>query len=169
MGRSNYNNPVFEFQYYLAKMSVLGHVYQIESEAQFQDWNRVDPIQLFDAPIFPSGNKDMEFVKQNLENEARKCQQLMLWLIDCDREAFEVINTCTRVNRIIQMHRAQFSSLIPREIHLACRSLVQPSKNYSDAVEARMEIDLRFEAAFTRFQTELLKYKCQIPYIWIYN
>jgi DNA topoisomerase-3 len=51
--------------------------------------------------------------------------------------------------------------LIPREIHQAFRTLVAPNKNFSDAVEARMEIDLRIGAAFTRFQTKLLKYKFQ--------
>jgi len=56
-------------------------------------------------------------IKRTLEEEARKCQWLVLWL-DCDREgeniAFEVIEVCTAVNHHITIWRARFSALIDR-------------------------------------------------------
>jgi DNA topoisomerase III len=54
-----------------------------------------------------------------LEEEARKCQWLVLWL-DCDREgeniAFEVIEVCTAANRYLNLWRARFSALIDRHV-----------------------------------------------------
>lgn len=56
-------------------------------------------------------------IKRTLENEARNCQWLILWL-DCDREgeniAFEVVEVCTQVNRNLNIWRARFSALIDR-------------------------------------------------------
>ncbi len=49
--------------------------------------------------------------------------------------------------------RAFFSSTNPAEIQRAIRNLGLPNKNQSEAVDARIEIDLRIGAAFTRFQT----------------
>lgn len=56
-------------------------------------------------------------IKRTLEEEARRCQWLVLWL-DCDREgeniAFEVIQVCTSVNSRLTIKRARFSALIDR-------------------------------------------------------
>lgn len=56
-------------------------------------------------------------IKRTLEEEARKCQWLVLWL-DCDREgeniAFEVLEVCTQANRHLDVWRARFSALIDR-------------------------------------------------------
>ena len=56
-------------------------------------------------------------IKRTLEQEARRCQWLVLWL-DCDREgeniAFEVVEVCTTVNRHLNIKRAHFSALIER-------------------------------------------------------
>lgn len=56
-------------------------------------------------------------IKRTLEEEARRCQWLVLWL-DCDREgeniAFEVVDVCRSVNRHLTLRRARFSALIER-------------------------------------------------------
>lgn len=58
-------------------------------------------------------------IKRTLEEEARKCQWLVLWL-DGDSEgeniAFEVIEVCTAVNRHITIWRALFSSVTERYV-----------------------------------------------------
>jgi DNA topoisomerase III len=61
--------------------------------------------------------QDKQAIKQTLEEEARRCQWLVLWL-DCDREgeniAYEVIDVCTRANSHLNIWRARFSALIDR-------------------------------------------------------
>lgn len=60
-------------------------------------------------------------IRKTLEEEARKCQWLVLWL-DCDREgeniAFEVIEVCTAANDNLNIWRARFSALIDRYVML---------------------------------------------------
>lgn len=148
----------------MAVTSVTGHLMSIDFQHPFNQWNSCPAEHLFHAPIarqVPSANAD---ILHTLQTEAKKAQSLILWL-DCDREgeniAFEVLEVCLKANPRLQYFRAQFSAFIPREIFAACRNLTQPNKNFSDAVNARMEIDLRIGAAFTRFQTNLLKYKFQ--------
>jgi DNA topoisomerase-3 len=101
----------------------------------------------------PDDKKDLE---RTLKEEARKASALICFL-DGDREgeniSFEVIETCRTANPRIQVKRAHFSAVIQQEIDRAMRTLVAPDKNLSDAVDARIEIDLRLGAAFTRFQT----------------
>ncbi|KAI4326150.1 hypothetical protein MLD38_031490 [Melastoma candidum] len=164
-GRSRYNK-VFEFGYsirgqpcHMIMTSVTGHVTELDFDDRFRKWNSCDPADLFHAPIRKAVPQDKMDIKRTLEEEAKRSQWLVLWL-DCDREgeniAFEVIEICTAANRHLTIKRARFSALIEREIHDAVQNLVQPNKWFSDAVDARQEIDLRIGASFTRFQTMLL-------------
>jgi DNA topoisomerase III len=61
--------------------------------------------------------QDKQAIKQTMEEEARKCHWLVLWL-DCDREgeniAYEVVEVCTGVNSQLNIFRARFSALIDR-------------------------------------------------------
>lgn len=79
---------------------------------------------------------------------------LILWL-DCDREGeaigFEVVETVRSINKKVEVLRAHFSAVTPQDIKKAMETLTPPNKLLSDAVEARMEIDLRIGASFTRF------------------
>lgn len=106
-------------------------------------------------------------LQKTLEEEARHCQWLVLWL-DCDREgeniAYEVVDVCRASNARINIWRAHFSALIDREIHHAVQHLGRPNKMYADAVDARQEIDLRIGASFTRFQTMLLSDSFVMPF-----
>ncbi|KAF3440617.1 hypothetical protein FNV43_RR18901 [Rhamnella rubrinervis] len=165
-GRSRYNK-IFEFSYSINGVpcqmlltSVTGHLMEIEFDERFRKWHSCDPADLFQAPIRKVVPQDKVDIKRTLEEEARRCQWLVLWL-DCDREgeniAFEVIQVCTAVNSRLTIKRARFSALIDREIHQAVQNLVQPNKLFADAVDARQEIDLRIGASFTRFQTMLLR------------
>lgn len=56
-------------------------------------------------------------LQRTLEEEARRCQWLVLWL-DCDREgeniAFEVVDVCRSSNAHLNIWRAHFSALIDR-------------------------------------------------------
>lgn len=165
-GRSRYNR-IFEFNYsingqqcHMLVTSVTGHLMEVEFEDRFRKWHSCDPADLYTAPVRKYVPEDKLDIKRTLEEEARRCHWLVLWL-DCDREgeniAFEVMEVCKGVNRNLTIRRARFSALIERDIHEAAQNLIAPNQWFSDAVDARQEIDLRIGASFTRFQTMLLR------------
>ncbi|KAL2941854.1 DNA topoisomerase 3-alpha [Bienertia sinuspersici] len=165
-GRSRYNR-IFEFEYTIRGQpiqmlftSVTGHLMELEFDERYRKWYSCDPVELYQAPVRKTVPQDKLDIKRTLQQEIRSCQWLILWL-DCDREgeniAFEVVEVCTEVNSNLNIWRARFSALIDREIHEAVQNLVRPNRSFSDAVDARQEIDLRIGASFTRFQTMLLK------------
>ncbi|OMO56143.1 hypothetical protein COLO4_35769 [Corchorus olitorius] len=145
-GRSRYNK-IFEFNYSIRGQhcqmlftSVTGHLMELEFEDRFRKWRSCDPVDLYHAPVRKHVPEDKIDIKRTLEEEARKCQWLVLWL-DCDREgeniAFEVIDVCRAANRHLTIRRARFSALNDREIHHAMQNLVDPNIWFSDAVDAR--------------------------------
>ncbi|KAL6551905.1 DNA topoisomerase 3-alpha [Orobanche gracilis] len=165
-GRSRYNR-IFEFNYTIGNQqfdmsftSVTGHLMELDFVDRYRKWHSCDPVDLYHAPVKKYVPQDKSDIEKTLEEEARKCQWLILWL-DCDREgeniAYEVVEVCTRVNHNLNIWRAHFSSLTDREIHKSVRELDRPKQSLADAVDARQEIDLRIGAAFTRFQTMLLR------------
>ncbi|CUA68183.1 DNA topoisomerase III [Rhizoctonia solani] len=85
---------------------------------------------------------------------------LMIWT-DCDREGenigAEVEAVCLRSNPRIRVKRARFSAIIPAQIHRAAQNPVDLDRAQADAVEARILLDLRYGAAFTRMQTLTLQ------------
>ena len=153
MGQSNYS---------MKMTSVRGHLLEIEFDPKFKGWHSCQPIELFTAPIHKSIKPDCVDIQRTLEEEARKCSILLLWL-DCDLEGenigFEVIDICKKSNPNLVVHRARFSALIPRDIFRTLQLPENPNVHFNNAVEARQEIDLRLGAAFTRFQTLRLQKK----------
>lgn len=78
-------------------------------------WQSCDPIALFDAPIESKTAKDKTAIAQNIRNEARRADQLMIWT-DCDREGenigWEIMTIAQNANRNIVVKRARFSAII---------------------------------------------------------
>eukprot|EP00606_Chrysophyceae_sp_TOSAG23-5_P001450 GSChrysophyteH2.ASY1.ANO1.1140.1 assembled CDS len=160
-----------------AMTSVSGHTMDTDF-GEHKSWNRCAPIDLFTLPVYNKIKPEAENIAKTLESEAKRHNTLLLWL-DCDLEgeniAFEVIQICKEANPRLNVFRARFSALIPRDIFRAMQHPEVPNAHMNDAVEARKEIDLRIGAAFTRFQTLRLqnKYKdisgivsygpCQFP------
>jgi len=62
-----------------------------------------------------------------------------------------VIDICSKANLNLEIKRAWFSSLDKMNITNAINHLRNPKKELSEAVNARIEIDLRIGAAFTVF------------------
>ncbi|KAL2651189.1 hypothetical protein R1flu_019317 [Riccia fluitans] len=172
-GRSPYNK-IYEFSYsiggqqcFMLMTSVTGHLMELEFEDQYRKWHSCDPAVLYQAPIRKRVPQDKLALQRTLQEEARRCQRLVLWL-DCDREgeniAYEVVEVCLGSNPRLDVWRAHFSALIDRDIHHAAQNLGRPNRMFADAVDARQEIDLRIGASFTRFQTMLLKDSFVLPY-----
>ncbi|EEP80653.1 conserved hypothetical protein [Uncinocarpus reesii 1704] len=109
--------------------SVIGHLTALDFESQWRHWQSCPPGQLFDAPVAEDVDKDNLGIAENIRNKARQADVLFIWT-DCDREGehigSEVRNQAVRV------------LLDERQAH---------------AVAARIELDLRIGAAFTRLLT----------------
>jgi DNA topoisomerase III len=99
-------------------------------------------------------------VISNLEYLSFKATILMIWT-DCDREGeyigSEIRRICTSKNNRLTVLRARFSSLTERELHNALMNANLLNEHIIDAVAARIEVDLRTGAAFTRFLTLFLQ------------
>ncbi|OON15446.1 toprim domain protein, partial [Opisthorchis viverrini] len=141
--------------------SVCGHVMTTDFLSRYNNWDRVDPIELFVAPIEKKeANPNLKMVEY-LRKEAKNADTLILWL-DCDKEGenicFEVID-CVHSVMIPpkRIFRAHFSAITDEELSNALRNLRQPNKNESLSVDARQELDLRIGCAFTRFQTKFFQ------------
>lgn len=141
--------------------SVRGHLASTDFSPDY-GWSKVDPIVLFDAPIRVFYRPEMEPLERMLRNLASNSVVVILWL-DCDREGEaigdEVREVCLRGNPRLQLFRAKFSTVMPQEIQKALNSLGRLNEYWVQAVQARMELDLRVGAAFTRFQTLRLQKK----------
>ncbi|KAG8549824.1 hypothetical protein GDO81_019626 [Engystomops pustulosus] len=156
-------NKIYEYEYHLFgrdvsvfMTSVSGHLLALDFQGHLKSWHSCNPVSLFDAEVEKFCPNDFLNIKKTLEREVRQCQALIIWT-DCDREGenigFEIIQVCKAVKPNLQVYRARFSEITPRSIRAACENLTPPDQNTSDAVDVRMELDLRIGAAFTRFQT----------------
>ncbi|THD19775.1 DNA topoisomerase [Fasciola hepatica] len=143
--------------------SVCGHVMTSDFDGRYNNWDRVDPAELFVAPIEKKeANPKLKMV-DFLRQEGKNAGSIILWL-DCDKEGenicFEVLDQVLPVmispKRIF---RAHFSAVTDQEIHGAMRDLRSPNKNEALSVDARQELDLRIGCAFTRFQTKFFQGK----------
>uniref|UniRef100_A0A5K4F1G8 DNA topoisomerase n=1 Tax=Schistosoma mansoni TaxID=6183 RepID=A0A5K4F1G8_SCHMA len=143
--------------------SVCGHVMNVDFLSRYNSWDKVDPAELFVAPIEKKeANPKLKMV-DFLRHEAKNAGILILWL-DCDKEGenicFEVINCVHSVmihpKRIL---RAHFSAVTDQELHGAMKNLREPNKHEALSVDARQELDLRIGCAFTRFQTKFFQGK----------
>lgn len=163
----NKSPPVYEFsgtflgQPAMIKVtSVTGHLYSLDFPGKYQNWDSIDPMELFDAPTVHVSEGKGGIVK-HLEREAKGQEVLVLWM-DCDREGenicFEVMRTISsfmkKNPRLKQtVYRAKFSAVTKKDIDKAMASLVFPNENEAKAVDARQELDLKVGVAFSRFQT----------------
>ncbi|KAK8847387.1 hypothetical protein IAR55_005245 [Kwoniella newhampshirensis] len=136
--------------------AVLGHLTSSDFDDDHRKWSSCDPFALFDAQVLTYVDSKLKKVEQNLQSEARHADLLMIWT-DCDREGehigSEVVAVCKRVNRGLAVKRARFSAIIAAQIHQACRQANDLDMRQADAVEARISLDLRIGAAFTRLTT----------------
>ncbi|CEF67527.1 DNA topoisomerase 3-alpha [Strongyloides ratti] len=161
-GRSKFNK-IYEFEgdvlgmrSSIASTSVSGHMKTIDFGPEYQNWESISTIELFNAPIKSFVIETMKNIEQTLGDWAVRCNTLIVWT-DCDREGekigSEIAETCLRYNRKMDIYRARFSEVTPFAIRNALNNLTRLDQNVISAVECRSELDLRIGAAFTRLQT----------------
>ncbi|KAI0049973.1 prokaryotic type I DNA topoisomerase [Auriscalpium vulgare] len=139
---------------------VAGHLLEHDFAETHRKWQTCDPFALFEAPIVTSVAKDKKAIEANLRAEARNADQLMIWT-DCDREGenigAEIVSVCRQSKRNIVVKRARFSAIIAQQIHNAAQHPINLDMAQAAAVDARIFLDLRIGAAFTRMQTMSLQ------------
>nr|CAH7748474.1 unnamed protein product [Callosobruchus chinensis] len=145
--------------------SVCGHVFGVDFISKYNNWDRVDPVELFSCPIEKKEAMAKLKMPAFLAAESKGCDNLVLWL-DCDKEGenicFEVMN-CVSGSMLGNVHsnnvtyRAHFSAITEKDIKAAFNNLGYPNENEARSVDARQELDLRIGCAFTRFQTKFFQ------------
>eukprot|EP00924_Labyrinthula_sp_SR-Ha-C_P005387 snap_masked-scaffold_1-processed-gene-30.37-mRNA-1 protein AED:0.19 eAED:0.19 QI:0/0/0/1/1/1/4/0/927 len=158
--------------------SVAGHLFSCDFPTDYQNWERTDPEELFEAKV-----EDIPVSKGmlgHIRGEGKKADYILLCL-DCDREgeniAYEVLslvypeyykslvknysaNQNFKDKNPLQhkIFRAKFSALASKDLRKSIeeKNLVQPNIRESLSVTARQELDLKIGVAFSRFQTQYL-------------
>ncbi|GAB1204738.1 hypothetical protein APSETT445_003401 [Aspergillus pseudonomiae] len=141
--------------------SVIGHLTTLEFERQYKGWLSCPPGALFEAPVHIAVDSDKAAIAKNIQEQAKYCKALFIWT-DCDREGehigTEVRKQAKEGNARIIVKRARFSNTEKAHVLNAARSLIELDDLQANAVAARIELDLRIGAAFTRLQTLQLKH-----------
>lgn len=136
--------------------SVLGHLTGLDFDARYKPWRACRPSDLFEAPTQVTVDTDKKPIAKNIQTQARYARTLFIWT-DCDREGehigTEVANEAKKGNPNIIIKRARFSNTERAHIIQAAHAPIDLDARQANAVAARIELDLRIGAAFTRFQT----------------
>ncbi|KAH0562609.1 hypothetical protein GP486_002715 [Trichoglossum hirsutum] len=136
--------------------SVIGHLHSQDFVQEYRGWKSCPPSALFEAPIENSVDDKKKAIAENIGKEARHAKALFIWT-DCDREGeyigSEVSRIALRANPNLEVKRAKFSNIERAHVFRAARNPIHLDERLVDAVAARIELDLRIGASFTRLQT----------------
>ncbi|OAK93819.1 DNA topoisomerase 3-beta [Phaeosphaeriaceae sp. SRC1lsM3a] len=139
---------------------VAGHIVAQDFPERFRKWHSCQPADLFEAPIHSSIAEDKKIVASNIESQARYASILFIWT-DCDREGehigTEIRDIALKANPNMQVFRARFSNIERAHVVQASQNPIRLDEAQANAVAARIELDLRLGAAFTRMQTMALQ------------
>ncbi|KAI9816446.1 MAG: DNA topoisomerase [Pycnora praestabilis] len=140
--------------------SVAGHINGLDFEQQYRSWRSCQPAQLFDAPVIDTIDQEKKPIAKNIEVQARYARTLFIWT-DCDREGehigTEVKKLALKANQRMEVKRAKFSNIERAHVLHAAQHPVDLDDRQANAVSARIELDLRIGASFTRLQTMSLQ------------
>ncbi|CAI6333185.1 unnamed protein product [Periconia digitata] len=140
--------------------SVAGHIQNMEFHTRYQKWTGCQPSELFDAPTEVFVAKDKKPIADNIASLAAHATILFIWT-DCDREGehigSQVREIALKANPNMQVWRARFSNIERAHIIQAAGNPIRLDDAQVSAVSARIELDLRLGAAFTRMQTLALQ------------
>ncbi|KIW99668.1 uncharacterized protein Z518_11081 [Rhinocladiella mackenziei CBS 650.93] len=136
--------------------SVLGHLTGLDFDPKYKSWKSCPPSQLFDATTLITIDKDKVPIAENIQQQARYAKILFIWT-DCDREGEhiggEVRDQARKANPNILVQRAKFSNTERAHVVQAAQSPIPMDERQINAVAARIELDLRIGASFTRLQS----------------
>lgn len=149
------NIPVYFFSSNgkeLCCVGLKGHILKVDFPLEYQDWQKVEPSKLIDAPIIKVPTQKM--LIKTLQRLAKDAGSVII-ACDFDREGeligVDALNKICEVNSSIKTKRARFSALTEAEIKKAFSNLDDIYENLARAGEARQDIDLIWGATLTRF------------------
>ncbi|PCH07497.1 DNA topoisomerase, type IA [Penicillium occitanis (nom. inval.)] len=162
-GQQYVKNYIFSFNFggawgncEVTMTSVIGHLTGLEFGKEYKGWTSCPPSLLFEVPVFENVDTDKRSIAENIKKQAQYCKALFIWT-DCDREGehigTEVKNQARLGNARIEVKRARFSNTERAHVLRAAREPIELDDKQANAVAARIELDLRVGAAFTRLQT----------------
>ncbi|EHY56203.1 DNA topoisomerase [Exophiala dermatitidis] len=161
-GSQYVKNYEFEFNFRewgncsVTMTSVLGHLTALDFDPRYKSWKSCPPSQLFDATTLVTIDKDKKPIADNIQQQARYARILFIWT-DCDREGEhiggEVRDQAKKGNPNILVKRAKFSNTERAHVIQAAHSPIDMDERQVSAVAARIELDLRIGASFTRLQS----------------
>ncbi|EEA27641.1 DNA topoisomerase [Talaromyces marneffei ATCC 18224] len=162
-GQQYVKNYVFSFNFggawgncEVTMTSVIGHLTGLEFGKEYKGWTSCPPSLLFEVPVFENVDTDKLSIAENIKKQAQYCKALFIWT-DCDREGehigTEVKKQARLGNARIEVKRARFSNTERAHVLRAAREPIELDEKQASAVAARIELDLRVGAAFTRLQT----------------
>ncbi|HOO03839.1 MAG TPA: DNA topoisomerase I [Methanomassiliicoccales archaeon] len=127
-----------------------GHIVELDYPPEFNDWSKVDPIDLVKAS--PAKRVTALNILHTLSELAAECDEVII-ATDYDREGeligLETVTLLERPPRSVR--RARFSALTKYEIERAFKELTDPDHRLAESAETRQIIDLAWGAALTRF------------------
>ncbi|KIW82651.1 hypothetical protein Z517_05678 [Fonsecaea pedrosoi CBS 271.37] len=136
--------------------SVLGHLTGLDFDPKYKSWKSCPPSQLFEAETKITIDRDKQSIAENIQRQARFARILFIWT-DCDREGEhiggEVRDQAKKGNPTIVVKRAKFSNTERAHVIHAAHSPIDMDECQVSAVAARIELDLRIGASFTRLQS----------------
>ncbi|EXJ71281.1 DNA topoisomerase III [Cladophialophora psammophila CBS 110553] len=136
--------------------SVLGHLTGLDFDPKYKSWKSCPPSQLFEAETKITIDRDKQSIAENIQRQARSARVLFIWT-DCDREGEhiggEVRDQAKKGNPGILVKRAKFSNTERAHVVRAAHCPIDMDERQVSAVAARIELDLRIGASFTRLQS----------------
>lgn len=111
--------------------SVCGHVLGVDFISKYNNWDRVDPVELFSCSIEKKEATPKLKMPAFLAQEAKGADHVVLWL-DCDKEGenicFEVMGAVAGsvlgdINSPTVTYRARFSAITDKDIKAAFNNL----------------------------------------------
>lgn len=139
--------------------SVAGHLLE-KRFANGYEWGKVPHDALLLCQVMDCVAEAHKTTADNIITHAKDSDILMIWT-DCDREGeyigWEIMTQAQKGNPRFDLnttYRARFSHLEASHVHQAANNPEKLDKNAIDAVDARIEFDLRTGYCFTRLLTD---------------
>ncbi|MFH0970924.1 MAG: DNA topoisomerase I [Candidatus Diapherotrites archaeon] len=129
-----------------------GHIVEVDFPVKYSHWRGTDLQELVRAPI--RYNPSEPAIARLLRDFGKQATKVII-ATDADREGesigVEALRIVQETNASVQVERAYFSAMTPKELNQSFDELVKVDYPLADSADSRREIDLIWGAALTRY------------------